>query len=417
MTCCTLGIAPQAMGKSGGGVTETSGVGGRLRALRLPSAPGLFFVRGLFFEPGLSFALDMFRPRDRSGMPHAAPCASASWMWRVLLMGCVVFGFVTQVAAQVPPPAPLKLPEQWEYSAPVLRPELRDVEPSRAQKDPTFVRQGGHWHLFTTSKLPGRSAIEYCRFADWSSANAAPRTLLTVSNSDYFCAPQVFYFRPHQKWYLIYQMGVPGASKMWVAYSTTTNIADPTSWTKARPVLDGGPEDGRTVGGLDYWVICDDQKAYLFFTSLNGRMWRMWTEIDRFPHGFRDCQLALRGPVFEASHTYRLQGREEYLTIIEQSGQRHYKAYLARSLDGPWQPLRDSQARPFAGASNVRPRAGVAAWADNISHGELVRTSHDERLIVDPDNLQFVFQGMLQRDKQRKGYGEFNWKLGVLTPR
>lgn len=63
---------------------------------------------------------------------------------------------------------------------------------------------------------------------------AAQRTILPVSESAYYCAPQVFYFTPHRKWYLVYQMGVPDSKKMWVAHSTTDDIADPTSWTPAR---------------------------------------------------------------------------------------------------------------------------------------------------------------------------------------
>jgi hypothetical protein len=64
-----------------------------------------------------------------------------------------------------------------------------------------------------TVKLPGRSAIEYCAFRRWEEADAAPRTILRISDSDYYCAPQVFYFAPHRKWYLIYQLqGVPGRS-------------------------------------------------------------------------------------------------------------------------------------------------------------------------------------------------------------
>ena len=105
-----------------------------------------------------------------------------------------------------------------------------------------------------------------------------PDQLLPVSESKYYCAPQVFYFEPQKLWYLVYQVGMPGLKKMWVAYSTTTNITDPNSWTAAKPMLDGGEKDPRTVGGLDYWIICDDQRAYLFFTSLNGKMWRMWTK-------------------------------------------------------------------------------------------------------------------------------------------
>ena len=125
-------------------------------------------------------------------------------------------------------------------------------------------------------------------------------------------------------------MGVPDSKKMWVAYSTTTDIADPTSWTRARPILDGGPKDPRTVGGLDYWIICDDQRAYLFLTSLNGKMWRLSTNLEDFPSGFDHCKLALQAKIFEASHIYRLQGQNKYLTIVEENGRRYFKAYLVR---------------------------------------------------------------------------------------
>ncbi len=65
---------------------------------------------------------------------------------------------------------------------------------------------------------------------------------------------------------------------------------------------------------------------------------------------------------------------------------------------------------------NVRPASGVKPWTDNISHGELVRDGVDQTLTIDPDNLRFVFQGMLDKDKGGKGYGQFQWRLGLLTP-
>ena len=314
--------------------------------------------------------------------------------------------------------ADLKLPEQWDYTAPLIAPEKRKTDPSHAQKDPTLVRHHGRWHVFMTVKLQGRSAMEYCSFAKWEDANASKRTLLTVSESDYFCAPQVFYFEPHEKWYLVYQVGVPGFRKMWVAYSTTTDISNPASWTKAQPMpgLDGGPSDPREVGGLDYWIICDDKRAYLFFTSLNGKLWRLSTDIDSFPAGFDDCTLALEAEIFEASHTYKIKGHNKYMTLIEQDGRRYFKAYIADRLDGEWTPLADTEERPFAGANNIRPGKGIEAWTDNISHGELVRDSIDQRLVIDPENMRFLFQGMLQKHKSGKGYGQFDWRLGMLTP-
>jgi len=119
----------------------------------------------------------------------------------------------------------------WEHSAPLIAPEQRGINPSRPQKDPSVVFFEGKWHVFMAVKLEGRSAIEYCSFDRWDEANSLKRTILKISSSDYYCAPQVFYFQPHKKWYLIYQMGVPDANKMWVAYSTTTDISSPELWT------------------------------------------------------------------------------------------------------------------------------------------------------------------------------------------
>jgi hypothetical protein len=180
-------------------------------------------------------------------------------------------------------------------------------------------------------------------------------------------------------------------------------------------MLDGGPRDPRQVGGLDYWIICDDQRAYLFYTSLDGRMWRLWTGLRDFPTGWRDCQLALQAQIFEASHTYRLKGLDKYLTIIEENGRRYYKAYLADRLDGTWTALADTADKPFAGCKNIRPAADVEPWTDNISHGELVRDGYDQTLTIDPARLQFVFQGMWDKDKSGIGYGQFQWRIGMLT--
>ena len=88
-------------------------------------------------------------------------------------------------------PRAFRVPATWDYSAPLIAPEKRDRDPSRAQKDPTLVYYGGRWHVFMTVKLSGRSAIEYCSFERWENADRSPRTILEVSDSDYYCAPQV----------------------------------------------------------------------------------------------------------------------------------------------------------------------------------------------------------------------------------
>src|SRR5262249_19698214 len=122
-----------------------------------------------------------------------------------------------------------------------------------------------------------------------------------------------------------------------------------------------------------------------------------------------------RGDIFEASHTYRLQGLNRYLTLVEaqDGGRRYYKAYLADRLDGAWKPLAASRGKPFAGLANVR---GAGRWAGSYSPGELLRAGHDERLEVDPARLRFLYQGVSDRDRAGKKYGEIPWRLGILEP-
>lgn len=330
-------------------------------------------------------------------------------------------GAATAVGARAgqaaPNPAPLALPAAWELSPPLIAPGERPEDPYVSVKDPTVVFHEGRWHVFMTIRPKGKTPTEYVSFDTWEHANASPRHLLAVRDK-YFCAPQVFFFRPHKKWYLLYQVGEPGRRlQHQPAYSTTETIADPASWTPARLFLPKEDPPSRLEAGLDYWIICDDTKAYLFYTTLNGKMWRMWTHLKDFPDGFDHCELALQADIFEASHTYRLKGLDKYLTVVEAgpSGRRYYKAYLADGLDGRWTPLADTEDRPFAGAANVRPGRGATLWTDNISHGELIRDGSDETLTVDPANLRFVFQGVLQKDKPSQ-YGLIPWRIGILTP-
>jgi hypothetical protein len=45
-----------------------------------------------------------------------------------------------------------------------------------------------------------------------------------------------------------------------------------------------------------------------------------------------------------------------------------------------------------------------------------LRIGRDEKLEVDPANLRFLFQGVLEKDHQGKPYGEIPWRLGLLEP-
>ena len=77
-------------------------------------------------------------------------------------------------------------------------------------------------------------------------------------------------------------------------------------------------------------------------------------------------------------------------------------------------PLADTWDTPFAGPRNVA-FAG-ARWSDSVSHGELLRSGYDERLEADPADLRFLYQGVLERERQGKPYGQIPWRLGILEP-
>ncbi|MCS6860170.1 MAG: non-reducing end alpha-L-arabinofuranosidase family hydrolase [Abditibacteriales bacterium] len=304
---------------------------------------------------------------------------------------------------------------RWTVSPPLVAPVERPEDPCYAVKDPSVVFYEGRWHLFCTIRSVKRThQIEYLSFLDWKDANAARRHVLKM-HPGFFCAPQVFYFTPHRKWYLICQ----ASDERWqpqyqAAYATTTDIADPNAWSPLAP-LGVSQADGKT--GLDFWVICDDAKAHLFFTTLDGRMWRTETRLVDFLAGWSKPVLAIQGDIFEASHTYRLKGLNKYLTLVEAQGGhgwRYYKAYLADRLDGEWTPLAATKDKCFASMANVQPVG--ARWTDCISHGELLRSGYDQQLEVDPNNLRFLFQGVSDAARAGKPYGEIPWRLGLLEP-
>jgi hypothetical protein len=303
----------------------------------------------------------------------------------------------------------------WSVSAPLVLPANRPEDPCQSVKDPSVVFHEGRWHLFCTIRSQKRShQIEYLTFADWKDANQAPRHILNISDG-YFCAPQVFFFTPHRKWYLLCQISEPSRKpELQPAVSTTTKLSDPLSWSKPALIFDQHPDNVKMW--IDFWVICDDAKAHLFFTSLDGKMWRAETRLGDFPHGWSEPQVVLRGDIFEASHTYRLKGLDKYLTLVEaqNEGRRYYKAYLADRLDGEWTPLAATQEKPFAGPANTRDAS--RHWTDSFSHGELLRTGYDERLEVDPANLRFLFQGVGDEQRAGRRYGEIPWRLGILEP-
>lgn len=323
--------------------------------------------------------------------------------------------FAAAGAPQAQPRSDMTAHFEWRSSAPLIAPPAKG-ETYSGLKDPSVVYSNGAHHVFMTTAAPDGWHLAYARFKDWSEAPRATIVSLKPSGigPGYRAAPQVFYFAPQKLWYMVYQSGPP-------VYSTTTNIEDPMSWSAPKPFFSETPAIIKASGQeawLDFWVICDDATCHLFNTDDNGHLFRSQTPISRFPDGFSDTKLVLAGPrddVFEASMHYRVAGTSTYLTLVEAIGPqgRYFRAWTSDRLDGTWRPVAASVSDPFAGPGNVA-FAG-RAWAEGVSHGELVRSGYDQTLTIDPcQPLRFLYQG-LAAHAPNTDYIQLPYRLGLLT--
>jgi len=289
-----------------------------------------------------------------------------------------------------------------------------------AVKDPSVVYFDGRWHVYASSvSTAGAYNLVYTSFADWSDLSNATWHYMdqTPGFDTYVAAPQLFYFAPQKKWYLVYQSGPP-------MYSTADHPGDPLSWTPPAPFFAATPAiiDQNGGGWLDYWVICDAAYCHLFFSSNQGFWYKSKTSIDAFPGGFEEPVVVLHdtnhGRVFEGSNVYKMRGQARYLALIEafdqtSSNRRYFRSWIADGLEGPWLPWQASGSFAFAGERNVAFEG--TPWSRDISHGEMVRVGYDQHLEVEPCDMRFVFQGADPNADNGGDYNKIPWRLGLLT--
>ena len=334
-----------------------------------------------------------------------------------IFLALPLFTVVTVAATANSTESPIKEPLKWKSSAPVVTVKSDNTNNFVSIKDPTIVRYDGKWHIYATvANKQGHWNMIYTSFSDWSEADSAEQIHLGTVNPDlsgYHCAPQIFYFRPQQKWYLIYQSQPP-------SYSTTDDITDPTSWSEPQYFYKSAPSGVPNLW-IDYWIICDDKNAYMFSSGDDGRFYRCQTKLENFPNGFSDPVVVMETPnrfgLFEASCVYKLKGTNQYLAFIEaigKDGNRYFKGFLSDSLDGEWTPFHASEDDPFAGLANVTYEDGVTPWTRDISHGEILRDGYDETLTVDPDNLVLLYQGLPIETPRDLDYSQLPYRLALL---
>jgi len=324
-----------------------------------------------------------------------------------------------QVAAQT---CALPASFSWNHSSFLVSAKNDSTHTAVAIKDPSVVNINGRYHVYATIRANNTWQLGHLNFADWAQASAASQFYLDTQpkpNLQGKFAPTLFYFSPGNLWYLVYM----GAGQP--QYSTSTNPADPTSWSAPKNFFSARPQvllDNRGSGDwIDPWVICGWVNCYMFYADDNGHIYRARTPIGSFPGGFTDTVITLqdsnRFNLFEAPHVYLVNGQSKYLAIVEAIGAngRYFRSFTTDRLDGTWTPLAATEANPFAGKANVTYPAGLSR--SDVSHGELVRASNNERMELDPCRLQFLTQSIDAATPSGTDYGSLPYKLGVLTPR
>lgn len=316
---------------------------------------------------------------------------------------------------------PLPSTFSWRSSGALVSPKPDATHPIVSVKDPTVVFFKNRWNVYmTTANTAGNWSLAYTSFRDWSHAPSAPQFFLDTNpgiGTGFRAAPQLMYFAPQHKWYLMYGTGVP-------SYSTADDPTKPQTWSATRNLIDAEPplvtqNKGPNGFWLDYWVICDAVDCYLFSEDDNGHLYRQQTTIGDFPRGFSDPVIALqdsRFSLFEASNVYKLTGTDKYLLLVEAigaTGRRYFRSWTSTRLDGTWTPLAGTEAAPFAGAANVTFPGATPAWTQDISHGEMLRDGIDQRNTLSPCHLRYLYQG---EDPAASGpYSQLPWRLGLLS--
>jgi hypothetical protein len=297
------------------------------------------------------------------------------------------------------------VPSQFQWSS--TGPLISSPATTEDIKDPSVVFFNGQWHVYATTNAEDLT-LTYVKFSDWATADQAEKKIITENTdfSGYVAAPQLFYFEPHNLWYLVFQ-----AQDQIPSYATAVDPGNVRNWSAPMQLMPmPALLTDNEYQGIDYWTICDDVTCYLFFTALNGILYRSSTPKSDFPNGFEGTtKIVMKddnnpSALFDACNVYRLADTGKYLLLVSAIGGtgRYSRSWTADRLDGEWTALADTEANSFASMNN----AAGADWSHfGISHGEMLRLNPDETMTIDTCNMQFLFSGLT----------DTGYELGLLS--